>query len=218
MGKKSGVNRKGTIFVKESKMALLRPDEQDRPRFERDIRTYRVEDKGTKFQIFELHRRKKARQVKTIQKTKGMTQKSVISDVQSGKIGLNVRYDEKTRYVTKSVNIIQTNYNARMSRPQIVALVRVTDLIRHNTDHFIGYSKKIPTHFNRSELNIAFAQAEDMAVSKYIKIYGVPPTMVDEDIDINDYSKDEGFSRLQEFDTQILEYRFQYYKVSSLKR
>lgn len=216
MGKKDN----GVVFIKESSTSLVTSDENDKPIFERTVRTYKIYETKNQFVIREQFRKKKEKSVLTVKKTRGMTKQKVIKDIQNDSLVVRnkearVRTVDVTGVRGKrgTLNIVQTNYvSKRRVAPQMVCLVEVVDNTRGIKDYFVGYSKKIendrPSNF---QLNNMVIQCEDMAVQKFIKHYGAPKG-VEEPDDFDDSGKAVGLSNLGQFETRVVQQRFQYYE------
>lgn len=223
----SNSNQTGQIFTKESRIAHIQPNANERPVFERDIRTYRIDHiGGRRYRIYELYRKKKSKQIMTIT---GDSKAKIIRQIQANEIILRTRYDSREAYSRNTLNVVQANYHIQglktdlkdggrgNARAQIVAVVRVTDDERNISDYFVGYSSKIPTNFSKADIDRALIECEDFAILKFIKYYGIPPSIQKSKLakegllDFDDSGTATGLSGLRNFETEIIEYRFQYY-------
>jgi len=194
-----GKKIQGKIFAKTSSSAFITSDENDYPVFESPVKTYRLTKarKGNKFILYQMNRKRPPQRVKTIRGRKGDTISSVIGRIQADKIKINTKYKDVI-YTSRGKTVaIQTNYNARIKAfPQLLGVVRVSDTRRHISDHFVGYSKKIPSaRLSRAEINNAKLEIIDMAIGKFITVHGI--------------AKNSG-----DIDAIIIEMRYQYWKKS----
>jgi len=199
------------IFIKESDVSLITEDKNNNPIYKRDIRTYKIAKNKNSFKIYELYRKAKPKQILTIKATKGLTREDIIKDIQANKIHINTKYTNETRYTNHTLKVIQTNYNARLSRPQLVGLVKVRDSERNLTAFLVGYSSKMPTNYDLHDLNKAKLECEDMALQKFIRIYGEPRGEKDK-FDLNDSGKAKDLRQLPQLSTELIQFRFQYFK------
>lgn len=208
------------IFIKQDNEAFLTEDSNKRPRFERNIRTLEIDKKDNKFIIYEKFRKKKDKRLKTIKAIKGRSEKTIIRDIQQDNIKINSKQMDSRTTEYGRLNTVQTSYKPRSKKvfKQIVCLVRVSDTSRMLLDHYIGYSRKIisavPT---QSEWQTAENQAIDMAVSKFIKDYGLPRERGDIDNSymqedsgaLTDYGKAKDFGNIE---AKVLIRRYQFYQ------
>jgi len=201
------------VFIKESDVSLITEDKNNTPIYERDIRTYKIAKNKNNFKIYEIFRKSKPKQILTIKANKGMSKEQIIKDIQSNKIHINTKYSNKTKYSNHTLNVIQTNYNARLSRPQLVGLVKVQDSKRGLIAFLVGYSTKMPTNYDLHDLNKAKLECEDMALQKFIRIYGEPQGEKDK-FDLNDSGKAKDLRQLPQMSTELIQFRYQYFKTS----
>jgi hypothetical protein len=125
----------------------------------------------------------------------------IIRRVQSDRIKLNTKHVDTIKSQGFITQAIQTNYKARIKAfPQVVGLVRVHDTRRSFIDHFIGYSQKIPSRrFTTAQFNKAKLEVLDMAIAKFINVYGL--------------AKKSG-----DIEAIILDIRFQYWTKKQLRK
>lgn len=163
---------RGKIFTKLYHTSYITQKDDDTPVFEEEIRTYKIEKdirkKQERYIIYELHKNKKIRK-KTVRARKDDTYNKVINRVQAENIKINQRY--KIR-IGKRTTLVQTNYRFRAKKfMQLLCVFQIDDIRRGISDHFIGFSKKVPMP-TKDDIENMINDCESMAVGKFISRYG----------------------------------------------
>lgn len=199
------------IFTKTSKTGFISQRTDERPVIEEDVRTLEIESDEDRYIVYELERDGTQTPVRTFKKSEYSSKEEVIKGIKNDSIFLRRRHTLQQRTSYGFINWIQSNYpirQMRLSTAQLVCLVRVKEVSSGRTDYFTGYSRKFSSpKFNDKELDIARKQCRDMAVQKFIDVYGYPKRYRDERDELIGY---EDLSDNTFYDSAIIEERYQY--------
>jgi hypothetical protein len=172
------------VFTKLSGTGYLTEDKNGQVRYEEEVKTYDIESRDNEFLIYELFRKGREKELRgQVSKKDYPSEEAVISGVQEERIFIKSIMQDTFKTVSGSVwGTTQSNHilNQKEDLPQLMAVVRVSDMRRHLIGNYLGISRKIGS-FNPPEDFIEDARQECIAMSeaKFYSDNGAPKSSGD---------------------------------------